>query len=71
MTDWQGPFASWVRRYGARRLAARLGVTPPAVYGWVAGRYRPRPAHLEAILETARGELGFRDIYRREGPGTG
>jgi len=68
--NWTSRFGSWVRHYGASRLATDLGqavygqpLRRSAVYHWIEGRAAPRARLALGIVTLARGRLTLADIY--------
>lgn len=60
---WQSDFGRWVDEFEVGRLAQALGVTPQAVYHWVAHRTGPHPDRARAIVGLSRGALTLESIY--------
>lgn len=56
---WKSRFARFVKSYGVRSLAAKLEITPDAIYKWIRGSVAPRSSHAEVIQRLAR-ERGTR-----------
>jgi len=63
---WGGRLGSWVHGYGAYRLAHELGVTPDAVYHWVAGRRAPAPGTAWELVRRSGGALRLEDVYPQQ-----
>src|ERR1700733_5553224 len=65
--QWQSPFSRFVDRFGVPSLAARLSVSPPAVYHWISGSHQPRAPIALRICELAREigvDLSLEEVYR-------
>ena len=65
---WQTPFGRYIARRGVPWVVGRLeaegfGVTPKAVYSWLAGSKSPRPCLARAITRVSGGSLTLNDIY--------
>lgn len=61
-------FQRFIAEVGRAEVARGLGVTRPAVSSWAAGKSRPDPSRLEAILALAKThgyKLTFVDVYPR------
>ena len=66
---WESKFGRFVREYGVARLAARLNVTPAAVYLWISGKTRPQTGKAIEICQIARPQrLSIEEIYRHSRP---
>jgi hypothetical protein len=56
-------FKAYIEREGVDVLAAVVGVKPRAVQGWRYRQSRPRPEDAPKLIEYAKGELTWQDIY--------
>jgi DNA-binding transcriptional regulator YdaS (Cro superfamily) len=57
-------FGAWIKAYGTRALARRLGVHPSAVTLWKTGRTQPTLDHATEILKLAKGKLKPGDLKK-------
>jgi DNA-binding transcriptional regulator YdaS (Cro superfamily) len=57
-------FGAWIKAYGVRALARRLGVDPSAVTNWKKGRTQPTLDHAAEILKLAKGKLKPNDLKK-------
>ncbi len=66
MKKHKGNFCAWAKAYGAKKLAADLGVIPRTVYWWLheneSVRTRPRPKTAQKIVALSKGALKLADI---------
>jgi transcriptional regulator with XRE-family HTH domain len=63
---WESKFASFVRTYGAERLAEALDVDSSAIYHWIRGVNAPRPdraALIQRLAFESGLSLSFEDVY--------
>lgn len=59
--------ADWLSKYPGKRaeLISLLKITPPALYGWCAGRFTPTPKHIEKIEEFTGRAVTLGDFVRQ------
>lgn len=56
-------FKDYIEREGIERVAEVMGVKPRAVQGWRYRQSRPRPEDAPKLIEHAKGDLSWQDIY--------
>jgi hypothetical protein len=56
-------FKTYIEREGVEVVAAVMGVKPRAVQGWRYRQSRPRPEDAPKLIEFAKGDLTWQDIY--------
>ena len=59
------PLKTWLKahRYDVATFAARIGVTPTAVYQWISGAYKPSPKHAQRAVDFTDGAVTLEQFY--------
>lgn len=61
---WSTEFGQWLQDVGVDYVAEEIGVTPHAVYGWVAGRTKPDLDTAARLADLSRGRITVDDVAR-------